>query len=586
MISSRVNVQVRKAPVRQIIRTLRCAAAPAARSFSSGAPEKPSKRESSGGHNGPEHEKRGLRSSGNKSRKPTIADRAPYTSLDEIPVAQLHQALRDLKTQNGAYHKIVDLVAYLVQRRGEAPGLLHYDALLSASADAASGSAKFVAHLLQEMKDQGIVLDSAVLHSALKALAIHPDYLLRSEVLREMKDRWFNLTTEGWHDWIVGLLRDRQYEVALDKLEQMQREQIKIQPWLYDVFTYLLCESEELDEALKLLRYRAEHGDMDISPNVWYSVLDACCSNHHYEGTLYVWKKRVEMGYLNPSDGMCTNVINIAARNGDSNLATDVVRILAGRTSRLDMHHYEALIEAYIGSSDLRSALQILSIMKKVGLEPKDGSVRPIYTHISQENDLPSRTLDILQELKQEGRVVPTAAFNVILEASVRQGKMQEAFSQYKLLHKICDFGPNTSTFNTLLQGCAKGSGNKDLAMFIAAEMAALAIRPDALTYDRLVLVCLMEDDYEDAFRYLAEMKRTISKSELRSGTVHAFVRKCVTAGDERAWTLLSELEVQGRNMGKLRMWARENWGRTQESLEEPSEAEEPHMDGRGISAA
>jgi hypothetical protein len=105
--------------------------------------------------------------------------------------------------------------------------------------------------------------------------------MLRSEVLREMKDRWFTLTTDGWHNLVVGLLRDRQYEIALDKLEQMQLEGIRVHSWLYDIFIYLFCEADEIEEALKILRYRVDNGDMDISANVWYYVLDACSSSYH-----------------------------------------------------------------------------------------------------------------------------------------------------------------------------------------------------------------------------------------------------------------------------------------------------------------
>lgn len=96
-----------------------------------------------------------------------------------------------------------------------------------------------------------------------------------------MNERWFTLNSDGWHNLVIGLLRDRQYEMALDKLEQMQLQEVQIQPWLYDIFIFLFCESEEFDEALKILHYRVETGDMDISPNVWYMVLDVCSRNYH-----------------------------------------------------------------------------------------------------------------------------------------------------------------------------------------------------------------------------------------------------------------------------------------------------------------
>ena len=50
----------------------------------------------------------------------------------------------------------------------------------------------------------------------------------------------------------------------------------------YTISSYTcFCEAGELDEALKILQYRVEQGDMDISANVWYYVLDACSTNYH-----------------------------------------------------------------------------------------------------------------------------------------------------------------------------------------------------------------------------------------------------------------------------------------------------------------
>jgi pentatricopeptide repeat protein len=114
-----------------------------------------------------------------------------------------------------------------------------------------------------------------------QALAIHPDYLLRAEVLQQMKERWFTLDAQGSHNVIIGLLRDRQYEMALDKLEQMQISGTRVQPWLYDILIYVFCEAEELDEALRILQHRVQYGDTDISTNIWYHMLDACSSHYH-----------------------------------------------------------------------------------------------------------------------------------------------------------------------------------------------------------------------------------------------------------------------------------------------------------------
>jgi hypothetical protein len=272
---------------------------------------------------------------------------------------------------------------------------------------------------------------------------------------------------------------------------------------------------------------------------------------------VYAWQRRVSLGYLNPSDGMCGNVLNTAARFGDAQLAMEVVRVIAKRTSKLDIYHYEALLEAYLGSGDLKIAFRILTIMKKAHLEPREGTTRSIYTYLRGAEHLPLEALNILQELKASGVAIPIAAVNCILEAFISHGNLDEALTQYKSLHKLCPSGPNTETFNVLLQGCSR-TDKKDLAMFFASEMAAAGIRPNALTYDRLILVCLSQDDYEDAFRYLNEMGGM--DKDLRSGTWGAVVRKCVANKDPRVWRVLEDMKAKGIPMQKLQNWADKEW--------------------------
>jgi hypothetical protein len=99
--------------------------------------------------------------------------------------------------------------------------------------------------------------------------------------MQEMKERWFGLSPEGWHNLVIGLIRDRQYEVAMDKLEQMHSDEIPIQPWLYDIFMFQLCEAGEMDEAFKLLQYRYYVRRSEILPTVWYYLLDKFSSAFH-----------------------------------------------------------------------------------------------------------------------------------------------------------------------------------------------------------------------------------------------------------------------------------------------------------------
>lgn len=264
---------------------------------------------------------------------------------------------------------------------------------------------------------------------------------------------------------------------------------------------------------------------------------------------------------------MCIAVMNTAARNHDADLATDVLRVLANREAKLDMHHYEALLEAYVGSGDLKTALRILCIMKKAKVEPEEGSTRALVQYMRETAEAPQKANAILHQLHKDGLEIPTAAYNSMLEALIGTDHLFEAVESYKHLHEICPGGPTTATFNALLQGCKSRDGGKDTAMFLASEMAALHIRPDSITYDRLILACLVDDDYEDAFQYLEEMK---SQGFLpRGGTYSAMVRRCGEVEDHRAWELVAEMEGEGVGGERMRTWLEKTWGKTSHKLQD-----------------
>ena len=346
------------------------------------------------------------------------------------------------------------------------------------------------------------------------------------------------------------------------------------------MLVYNLCDVGEHDEALSILRFRVANGEQLISGTVWYYLLDSASRALHYSATLYVWRKRVEMSYLNPPSGICLHVLNTAARHGDFNLAADVVRVLGNRNQTLQAYHYEALIESHL-SSDLRSAFDILILMASKGPQPTDSSTRAIYLHLRQSPHLPQCALSILGKLREQNRAIPVEAVNVVIESYIDHGDLDAALETYKTLHTLCPSGPSTSTFNKLLRGCR---GRKDVAMFLASEMVALKVSPDALTYDRLILVCMEAssdgEDVDDAWRYLEEMRG--AGWWPRPGTAMAMAKWSCQFGDERLWRLQG---VDGGEYGiersVLERVANEKWlkgkgNRGRSKILETMDAEDP----------
>ena len=262
-------------------------------------------------------------------------------------------------------------------------------------------------------------------------------------------------------------------------------------------------------------------------------------------------------------------MLNVAARNADPKLATSVVEVLSSRRTVISPFHYEALIAAYVGNCDLKTAFRVLCIMLKAGHEPDSSSTRPLFKYLSQSIHRVHQAWEALNALEKEQHVIPITAVNVIIESTIELAEYPEAVEFYKQLHRVVHTGPNTETYNTILRGAGRKDDGKELAMFMANEMRIFEIKPDQLTYDRIILSCLRDDDYEDAFRYLEEMEDVGKESVenglkgwwMRKGTASSLVRRCIVNGDQRAWSLLETMEERGMNPTKLRHWADIQWG-------------------------
>lgn len=196
--------------------------------------------------------------------------------LNEYSISELHELMKCLNCdKQNACRLIYEIVEHLITVRKESINATHYAVLIRANASAYWGSAESVRDLLKEMDDLKIPKDTHIYHNALLALSIHPDYVLRMEILSDMKRLWLKLSLEGCHHLIIGLIRDRQYELAIERLEQMIENQAPIKPWLFDILMYQLCESEEYEEALSILNYRWDHRRNEIKSELWHFMMDS-----------------------------------------------------------------------------------------------------------------------------------------------------------------------------------------------------------------------------------------------------------------------------------------------------------------------
>lgn len=304
---------------------------------------------------------------------------------------------------------------------------------------------------------------------------------------------------------VTGLIRERQYELALDTLEKMEAQGITVNEWLWDLLVYNLCDSEDFDEVLLIMQNRVLQGE-PVWLTLWYHVLDSASCAYHEPCVEYVWERRVETGVVNPGYGICDNVLTITSRTGNTELAKSVFRVMAEREYNISVYNYDALIDTYITAGDLESAFKVLCSLVTKTLTINETSTRSIFTYLLHTNPNPWTVWSYLKRLHEEEQtVIPVAAVNVVLELCAHKKVMTIATDLYKELHTICTSGPNTLTFNHLLNGCRR-TASPGFASFFVLEMIHLKVLPNRDTYEILILLCVENGRYKEGYQYLVEM--------------------------------------------------------------------------------
>ena len=113
----------------------------------------------------------------------------------------------------------------------------------------------------------------------LQVLAIHPNYLLRIEMLAFLRERWHSLSTSDAHHVIASMLRDNQFELALDWIDKRFSDGQEVLPWILAKAVHMLCQAHEVDEALRIARLWEAKTNFKASPFAWYHILDVASRN-------------------------------------------------------------------------------------------------------------------------------------------------------------------------------------------------------------------------------------------------------------------------------------------------------------------
>ncbi|POR33880.1 Uncharacterized protein TPAR_05911 [Tolypocladium paradoxum] len=471
-------------------------------------------------------------------------------TLGDAPVDDIVAALATMRDPHGwSFHgqdidrhgRIIQLVGHLLRARGQPPKPFIYECLMDAMVDP-QGSAKGVRKLLDDMTWQNIKPTATMCQSALAALANHPDYTLRQEVLAVMQEFWFTMDTTAKQSVVLGLLRDEQYELAYARLTEMIEQDVRVELWVYDIFIMVFGKLGFLDEMLLLLyRRKNVNATDDGMTNLLYYTLDVCSQAFHHSGTLFAWNAVVRNSLLQPSDGIVENVLATAARYGDTALATEALERISQRT-RVLAYHYEAVAEAFARSGDMAGALRILGIMKQNGIRIVRGTTRAMHEALKRSPRLVREAETALRSLEADGQL-PLAVVSVVMEAIAEMHGSEQAMDLYRDVPSLCGEQASASMVQTLIMHSRDGETRRSLARDYAANIAQdddAARNPQV--YNSLISACAEAGEMDLAFRF-ARQAMALGKTKRELAWVKQLVECAIACEDGRIWEVVDRLD-------------------------------------------
>ncbi|KAJ5123911.1 uncharacterized protein N7515_007736 [Penicillium bovifimosum] len=434
-----------------------------------------------------------------------------------MPNDRLEARLQYVMYNKPNIRHITQILRLLIRDRHVQPNARHYKALILANTDNERGSPEIVRGLLEEMENNGITADSGTLHGALQVLAVHPDYLLRQEILNKLRGRWLTLSPAGWHFVAAGLLRENQLELALEHVALMERKDIFVENWLHSIIVYTLCDHQELDEVYKVMRARVDQGH-DMTRQLWMHVLAEAGKHAHYPMTHYVWRRMVELGYMHPPVEVCDDVLKIAANAGDTELASSVFRYLSEGGHQLDRTQYERLVETHVAAGDLPAAFETLCTMHEAEITLANTSTESLLTYMIENKVDRREAWQILKQLKNAKRSIPIDSVRVIADLCEHDAHddpsvVDDGVGFYKELYTLCPEGADVRVYNALIRMC-RTARNRESGMFLVKEMASLGVVPNGVTFESIILMCLDAGNFRSGFMYFQDLlKRDASLS-------------------------------------------------------------------------
>lgn len=293
----------------------------------------------------------------------------------------------------------------------------------------------------------------------------------------------------------------------------MEIQGIRLEQWLHSLLIYSLCAVEEYDEVVRLMQRRGMKIG-NISKKLWIYLLDEAIQASHLNLANYIWKNTVEMSYADVDSLRCRQILDLASRYGDTQLAESAFRQIIVLEEPLSQEDYEQLARGYAKTGDFKLASEILCRMEGQEFSIRPESIRAVLSSLKDTIAHPAMVWRSIVDLRQQKLGIPVGLANMVIEycgaamasdSFLESEAIEVALNIYKDIFDICSDGANTHTFNLLFALC-RHQNRPDVVTFLAREMVALEVAPDQTTLEHFILACLSEKNHYSAYMYTQDL--------------------------------------------------------------------------------
>jgi len=255
-----------------------------------------------------------------------------------------------------------------------------------------------------------------------------------------------------------------------------------------------------------------------------------------------------------PDEGLCIAILHCLASTGQNlDLGNQIIARLKQSFIKLQEYHIAPILLCLEQAQpdDIGYAFALLHLMEEERITSTNATAQPVVRMLSANNEIRTHAIEWLKSQATSGKNVSTHAWNCLIAAQVGAisqhslvgpAEFQQAIS---LLDESQSFGvsPDTRTYNLLLRGCMRLK-HPEMGRNLYRRMLDRNVERSAETHERLILLTLLEEDYEDAFLHLEQMqKERFVPSAL---VLMAMARKCAGRADTRWTTCVRKMERLG----------------------------------------